>query len=103
MSFFRFRVEDRNLSTFTAEEKKQIKKFQTYIMKKPDGHCCFCLKLLYPDQQLYRKIENPTSLPCIEWNIQPIKKSKNGVDLFMVCKVHKKKAEDNIIRYVYPG
>lgn len=103
MSYFRFRVEDRNLSTFAVEQRDQIKSFQKFIMQKPNGHCSFCMKLLYPEDQKYRRIGSPRDLPCLQWKIEPITKQEKNQAIYMVCLKHRKMDETNILRFAYPG
>lgn len=100
MAFHRFRVEDLKLSTFNEKQKAQIKKFQEFIMQKPDGHCCICMKILYPEERKWRNIQLPNNLPCIEWKIEPLKKADGR---YMVCSQHQKTPEGDILRFVYPG
>jgi hypothetical protein len=72
-------------------------------MKKPDGYCSICMKLLYPEEQKYRRIERPNELPCVDWRTQPKSKTVGSNELYMVCATHKKVSEDEIIRFAYAG
>lgn len=99
---YRFRVQDRNLSTFNAQQKRQIKKFQGFIMQKPDSFCCVCMKVLYPEERKYRQIENVNNLSCIEWKLQPLLKPGSN-DLYIVCSTHYRMEEERFPKYAYPG
>lgn len=101
--FFAFRVEDRNLSTFTNIQKKQIIQFQKFVMKKPDGFCCVCMKMLYPEEQKYRDIGNSEGLPCLDWRLTPITKEIRGEVKYMVCSSHVKCPQDKFLKFEYPG
>lgn len=103
MSQFRFRVESRDLHSFPPTQRHEIKRFQTFILKKPDGHCSFCMKMLYPEEQKYRKVRLPNELPCLDWNIQPKTKNIRGEQHYMVCTTHRKADETRIVRFSYPG
>lgn len=103
MSFSRFRLQNNDLATFSTVEKRQIKDFQTYIMKKPGGFCCMCMKLLYPEEQKFRAINNPEGLPCRNWRLEPLTKDVNGELKYMACSTHWKIGEDDCVRFVYPG
>lgn len=104
MRFFtsRFRFQDNSLGYFTEEERKQIKKFQDYVEKTADGFCSVCLKLLYPEEQCFRKINNEENLKnCTSWKFTPM---KHQDDIrYMVCKAHQKMKEENFPTYFYPG
>lgn len=91
------------MSTFDIFQKKQIKVFQKYIMDKPDGFCCICLTLLYPEEQYYRSFQEPENLPCIEWkDLQPLANPTEESQK-MVCKRHLKGDEFEFYRMNYPG
>lgn len=100
--FYSFRVTNRNLSTFSAAEKKQITDFQKFINQKPDSFCCVCMKVLYPEQRKYRYIKEPHSLPCLAWKLQPMVNEKDN-SRYLVCGYHLKTEEDDFPRYEYPG
>lgn len=100
--FMSYRLEDPNLSTFGIFQKKQIKSFQNFIMKKPDGFCSVCMVVLYPEEQHYRTFSNLDNIPCISWNLQPLVSSSNESER-MVCKKHKKFDESKFPLMNYPG
>jgi len=99
---YRFRVQDLNFSSFTALEKRRIASFQNFIKKRPDGYCCVCMKILYPEERKYRQIDCPENLPCLEWDMQPLLKP-DCTDKYMVCLSHTNTSEESFIRLVYPG
>lgn len=103
MAYFVFRVEDMNLSSLSDDERNQINSFQTFIMQKPNGYCSFCMKLLYPEDQKYRKVQFPLDLPCLQWKLRPITKQQKNEDYYMVCARHWKMDETKILRFAYPG
>lgn len=102
--FYSFRLRDNNLSSFSRTQRNQVKKFQEFIMKRPDGFCCICLKVLYPEDQYYRAFDNEENLPCLNWKMQPIRNPDNET-LKMVCKAHINTAEVDFpsLSMVYPG
>lgn len=104
MSFFRYRIADKSLSTFDSEPKlkKQIKKFQKFVNQRADGYCCICLRLLYPEEQKYRYIEVITNLSCLKWKL-PLLSHPKDKKKFMVCKKHYKTAQVEFPAYEYPG
>lgn len=100
--FMSYRIEDPNLSTFDLFKKKQIKVFQDYIMCKPDGFCCVCMVVLYPEEQHYREFTDPDNIPCLAWNLLPLAHPSNEAKR-MVCASHKKGLESRFLRMNYPG
>ena len=99
-----FRVRDNNLSSFTAVQKRQVKAFQDFVMKKPDGFCSICLKVLYPEDQHYRSINTETPLPCLDWKLEPLSDTEDD-SMKMVCKehVHTLPVEFSKFSMMYPG
>ncbi|CEP09614.1 hypothetical protein [Parasitella parasitica] len=62
------------------------------------------MKLLYPEEQKYRKILQVDELPCHDWKLQPIVKGEGrNKGSIMVCGKHKKIEESKIVRFAYPG
>lgn len=100
--FFSWRIEDPNLSTFNPTQKKQIKTFRKFVMRKPDGFCCVCMNVLYPEDQRYRQIIDVANLPCLDWKLQPLTKPDNE-EMKMVCKRHLKIDESKFYKMKYPG
>lgn len=108
MSYFRFRVEDLRLHSLSKKERTQVVRFQEFIMQKPDGFCCICMKFLYPEDQKYSSFNDPSSLPCIDWKLTPLcKEISENEKLYMVCNDHvehtNEENEETYIRFVYPG
>jgi len=97
-----FKVNDINLSTFSKIEKRQIKSFQKFVNQKPDGFCCVCLTLLYPEQQYFRDFPNDEHCYCIKWKIEPIF-LEDTPSMKMVCKSHLKSNLANFKPFEYPG
>lgn len=98
----RFRYQSNALATFNKQQQDEIKKFQTFLSQKPDGFCCICLRVLYPEEKRYRTINNPESLKnCNAWKLTPLMCSRN--ERYMVCEAHKKTDEAKLPTYVYPG
>jgi len=95
----RFRFQDNSLQSFSTTQRSQIKKFQEFASKTPDGFCSVCLEVLYPEQQHFRYISNIERLNCYAWKLQPIIKNNK----FMVCKRHLKGKESDFPLYEYPG
>lgn len=102
--FYAFRLTDNNLSSLTRAQKKQVLSFQDFVMQKPDGFCCVCLKVLYPEDQFFRNISSAANLPCMEWKLQPICNADDET-MKMVCKSHLNTAEEEFsnLSMVYPG
>lgn len=100
--FYSFKVGNRNLSTFPNSQKTQINDFQKFINEKPDGFCCACMKLLYPEEKKYRYISSPEYLPCIAWKLEPMVSPKDS-SKYLVCATHYNTKEDCFPNYVYPG
>ena len=102
--FYSFRVRDNNLSSFTATQKRQVKAFQDFVMKKPDGFCCICLRVLYPEDQHFRNISTEISLPCWDWKLQPLTQPGDE-SMKMVCKehIHTLATDFPGLSTVYPG
>jgi len=100
--FSRFRSQDLGLSSFTNVEKKRITRFQEFINMKPDGFCCICMKILYPEEKRYRTYFSPHNLPCHEWQLEPLIK-EDTTNMYMVCASHVKTIESDITHFVYPG
>lgn len=102
--FYSFRVGNNNLSSFTNAQKNQVKRFQDFIMEKPDGFCCLCLKVLYPEERRFRTFEDETNLPCLSWKLQPLCDSEDPAKK-MVCKSHVNTPEEDFVslKMVYPG
>lgn len=101
--FFRFKIPNKNLSTFNKDQKKQIERFQKFVMQRPDGFCCVCMKVLYHQERKYRSISSPDKLPCRDWGFQPMTKDYINQLKYMVCATHQKTNENNFPRYEYPG
>ena len=99
--FHTFRVQNPNLSTFTKVEQRQILNFQKFINQKPDGFCCVCLKVLYPEEQKYRKFDPEFAILCLKWKMEPIVDSDNQEEK-MVCKDYTKSLEF-FKEFEYPG
>jgi hypothetical protein len=83
-------------------EREQIQKFQKFIIKKPFGFCCVCMKVLYPVERKYRHIKNINCLSCIERKLQLMVKPGSS-DIYMVCSKHLKTDENDSPRFVYSG
>ncbi|KAG1050279.1 hypothetical protein G6F43_007438 [Rhizopus delemar] len=102
--FYAFRFDDNNLSSFTRAQKRQVQVVQDFIMEKPGGFCCVCLKVLYLEDQCFRAIDNDANLPCLQWKMQPLCNSGDET-MKMVCKTHVNTAEDEFpsLSMMYPG
>lgn len=100
--FFSYRLPNNNYSTFNPTEKKEIKTFEKFTLRKPDGFCCVCMKKLYHEEKKYREFENIENLPCLKWNLQPLSKP-SFENMKMVCSTHLKMDESKFKDMVYPG
>jgi hypothetical protein len=100
--FYSWRIEDRNLSTFSLTQKRQIKNFQEFIMEKPEGFCCICMEVLYVEDHHYRKIVDVSNIHCLRWKIQPLVDPIDE-DMKMVCKKHKIGDLSSFPTFKYPG
>ena len=96
---FRLRFQDNSLNSFSTTQRSQIKKFQEFAAKTPNGFCSVCLEVLYPEQQHFRLISYAENLNCYAWKLQPM--TKDGK--VMVCKHHYKGKESDFPVYEYPG
>ncbi|CAO3639536.1 unnamed protein product [Mucor hiemalis] len=77
-------------------------------METPDGFCCICMKILYPEQQKYSKFNDPSSIPCIKWKLTPLFKEESNQEIkYMVCSDHiehtNDENEENYTIFEYPG
>ncbi|KAI8320694.1 hypothetical protein EDC96DRAFT_582285, partial [Choanephora cucurbitarum] len=72
-----------------------------FTNEKPNGFCCICLKVLYPEEQRYRKFQPEFAFPCTNWKMEPIAKSDDQ-EKKMVCKDHAKSIE-SFKEFEYPG
>lgn len=99
----RFRFQDNSLMSFSKSQRKEIQKFHTFVAKTPDGFCSVCLKVLYREEQRYRRIANKDILNCYAWKCDPIMGSGRHKNKYMVCLAHQTMAESNLPIYVYPG
>lgn len=100
--FFSWRIEDPNLSTFNAFQKKQINSFQEFTRLKPDSYCCVCMQVLYPEDQKFRRFSDLFSFPCLKWKLTPLS-NPNDVTKKMVCLQHFKMDEEAVVTLTYPG
>ena len=100
--FFSWRIENPNLSTFNKTQRNQIQSFQNFISQKPDGFCCVCLELLYPENQKYRLFINEDYVYCLKWKLTPLCMA-NDPNMKMVCKAHLKSDLANFKPFEYPG
>lgn len=99
----RFRFQDNALMSFSRVERKQINDFQKFAAQKPDGTCSVCLRVLYPEEQRYRKIVDSNALNCFQWKITPFTKEERDITMYMVCPEHVRTEENNFPIYIYPG
>lgn len=102
--FYAFRLGDNIISSFTCAQKRQVQAFQGFITEKSDDFCCVYLKTLYPKDQCFRTIDVGTSLPYMQWKMQPICNYYNEI-MKMVCKAHVNTVEDEFLSLsvAYPG
>lgn len=100
--FFSWRIENPNLSTFNAFQKKQIKSFQEFTLLKPDGFCCICMQVLYPEDQKFRTFPETFGFPCLKWKLIPLS-NLDDESKKMVCIQHLKMHESEFVLYNYPG
>ena len=60
-----------------------------------------CLKVLYPEEQKYRKFDPEFAIPCLNWKMDPNVDSDDQ-EKKMVCKDHTKSLE-YFSKFEYPG